>query len=84
MQAAATKKRRRSNDDDADGQPEPVDKVHETNTLKTLITDSLMPNSESTPHPRLVLQLGFSMATSGLLQQPVQVLSLSAVQVRQR
>ena len=84
MQAAPNKKRRRSTDDDAEGQSEPVDKVCEIDTLKTAISDSLTSNSESTSHPRLVLELRLSMATSGFLQQPISVLSLSAEQVRQR
>jgi hypothetical protein len=81
MQAASSKKRRRSTDDDVDGQPEPVDKVYEIDTLKALISDSLTSNSESTSHPGLILELGLSMATSGFLQQPISVLLLSAVQV---
>ena len=56
----------------------------EIDTLKTAISDSLTSNSESTSHPRLVLELRLSMATSGFLQQPISVLSLSAEQVRQR
>jgi len=81
MQAASTKKRRRSSDDDADGQPAPVDKVYNIDTPKTHISDSLTPNSESTSHPGLVLELVLSLATSGFLQQPISLLPLSAVQV---